>query len=295
MRPRTFIYYLKEALKSMKRNGLMTVASISTVTVTMFILGVFLCGLMNLNNVASHLESQVQVSVYLREGLTTQQVMDLGAKLKALPDLKELKFINKDEAMKRFKERLGDQNQLITALDGNNPLPSSYEVTLNNPEAVKAAAEEIAKYPQVESTHYGKEIVEDLFKITQVIRVGGIVLMVFLAGASLFIISNTIRLTVFARRKEIAIMKLVGATNSFIRWPFLMEGIIIGFIGAAIAAGFVWQFYLFLMEEVRISLAFLPLVPAYPFLLHLVGLIFLLGIIVGAIGSTISLKQYMKV
>lgn len=292
---RSLWYYIKEALKSLKRNGLMTLASISTVTLSLFILGVFLCGVINLNNLAKNLESQVQISIYLKEGLTTSQVMEVGKKLKSLEGIKKLEFINKEQAMTRFKERLGEQNQLIAALDGNNPLPASYEVTFENPKDVETTAAMMAKMPQVESTHYGKEIVEDLFKIAQVIRIGGIGLILFLAAATLFIISNTIRLTVFARRKEIAIMKMVGATNSFIRWPFLLEGVFIGCVGSGIAVLCLWQFYAFIIREITSTLAFLPIVPLYPFFYYLVGIIVAVGILVGAIGSTISVKQYLKV
>lgn len=295
MKIRTFKYYFKEALVSMRRNGLMTLASISTVALSLFILGVFACGVANLNNLASNLENQVQISIYLKDNLTTEQVMEVGRELKALPELKELEFVTKDEAMKRFKERLGEQQELIDSLEGNNPLPTSYIVTFTNPEAVKSTAEKMSKFPQVESTHYGQDIIEQIFKVTQVIRIGGIVLIGFLAGATLFIISNTIRLTVFARRKEIGIMKYVGATNWFIRWPFLIEGMLLGLVGGIIAVICTWEFYHFLMVEVTDSLTFLPLVPMYPFIYTLGGALLGVGIVVGAIGSTISLKQYMTV
>lgn len=295
MKIRTFRYFVKEAFASLKRNGLMTLASISTVTLSLFILGVFLCGVINTNNLASNLESQVQLNIYLKDGLTTPQIMELGAKLKVLPNKKELVFVNKVDAMKRFKERLGEQQSLVSALDGQNPLPNSYEITFNTPEDVKRVAEIVVRYPQVESVHYGKDIIEDLFKVAQIIRIGGVVLILFLVGATLFIISNTIRLTVFARRKEIGIMKYVGATNSFIRWPFLMEGVIIGFIGGSIAAACIYEFYGVLISKVQESLAFMPIVPMFPFFYKLLGILLLVGVFVGAIGSTISLKQYMKV
>ncbi len=295
MRIRTFGYFFKESFKSLKRNGLMSLASISTVTLSLFILGIFLCGVINMNRMAANLESQVEISIYLKDGLSTAQIMEVGSKLKALPNVKTLEFVNKTEAMDRFKERLGDQKTLVEALDGGNPLPNSYVLTFTNPEDVKKTAELVSTYPQVESANYGKEVVEDLFKMAQVIRIGGIVLILFLAGATLFIISNTIRLTVFARRKEIAIMKYVGATNSFIRWPFLMEGVMIGVIGSAIATLCVWQFYHFVVVEVTNSLTFMPIEPLFPFLYILTGILFVVGIFVGAMGSTISLRQYMKV
>ena len=147
----------------------------------------------------------------------------------------------------------------------------------------------------VESTHYGQDIIEQLFKIANVIRWGGVVLIVFLAFATLFIISNTIRLTVFARRKEIGIMKYVGATNWFIRWPFLLEGLLLGFIGGLIADIALFQFYEFVTVSIHESLAFLPLVSFFPFMYQLAGGLLVISMIIGAIGSTISLKRYMKV
>ena len=295
MKPRTLKYFFKEALKSMKRNGLMTLASISTVALSLFMLGVFLCGVINLNNMASSLENQVQLSIYLKDGLTTDQIMSVGKQIKAIPNLKHLEFVNKEQAMKEFKARLGDQQQLVNALGDVNPLPNSYVLTFDNPSDVKATAKLAATFQGVESTHYGQDIVEELFRITQVIRIGGIVLIGFLAAATLFIISNTIRLTVFARRKEIAIMKYVGATNGFIRWPFLIEGMLLGLVGAVIAVLCVGEFYHFITMEVSESLAFFPLVPMFPFFYDVAIYILGGGIIVGAIGSTISLKQYMKV
>lgn len=295
MKPRTLIYFFKEALKSMKRNGLMTLASISTVALSLFMLGVFLCGVINLNNMASSLENQVQLSIYLKDGLTTDQIMAVGKQIKAIPNLKHLEFVNKEQAMKEFKARLGDQQQLVNALGDVNPLPNSYVLTFDNPSDVKATAKLAATFQGVESTHYGQDIVEELFRITQVIRIGGIVLIGFLAAATLFIISNTIRLTVFARRKEIAIMKYVGATNGFIRWPFLIEGMLLGLVGAVIAVLCVGEFYHFITMEVSESLAFFPLVPMFPFFYDVAIYILGGGIVVGAIGSTISLKQYMKV
>lgn len=279
----------------MKRNGLMTLASISTVALSLFMLGVFLCGVINLNNMASSLENQVQLSIYLKDGLTTDQIMAVGKQIKAIPNLKHLEFVNKEQAMKEFKERLGDQQQLVNALGDVNPLPNSYVLTFDNPSDVKATAKLATTFQSVESTHYGQDIVEELFRITQVIRIGGIVLIAFLAAATLFIISNTIRLTVFARRKEIAIMKYVGATNGFIRWPFLIEGMLLGLIGAIIAVLCVGEFYHFITMEVSESLAFFPLVPMFPFFYDVALYILGGGIVVGAIGSTISLKQYMKV
>lgn len=286
---------MSEACKSFWRNSFMSIASIVTVALSFFILGIFAIMVANLDNFADNLENQVQISVYLKDGLTTEQVMGVGKRLKALPEVRQIKFTNKDQAMTELKERMKDQPGILEALEGKNPLPTSYEITFTQAGAVKKAAQIVATYPEVVSSHYGQEIIEQLLNITRVIRWGGMALIVLLTVATLFIISNTIRLTVFARRKEIGIMKYVGATNWFIRWPFLLEGLLLGFIGGVIADAALVQFYRFVTSEIHHSLAFLPLVGMNPFMYQVgIGLL-LLSMIIGAVGSTISLKRYMKV
>jgi cell division transport system permease protein len=291
----TFGYFFKETLHSLWRNRFMSVASILTVTLSMFILGTFLCAVLNVNHMASYLENQVEMTVYLKDGLTTNQVMTVGRQLKQLPQLKEIKFTNKDQAMAQFRQRLGDQKGILDNLNGN-PLPSSYSTSFNSPEALKSAVAQVSKYKEVESVEYGQDIIEQLYEVSRIIRIGGIILILFLAGAELFIISNTIRLTVFARRREIQIMKYVGATNGFIRWPFIFEGMIIGFIGSGIASLFIWYGYKAVLQGlVNSGLVFIPMVEFWPFMGYMVGLLFVVGILIGVLGSTISLRRYMKV
>ncbi|MCH4167191.1 MAG: permease-like cell division protein FtsX [Megasphaera sp.] len=295
MKIRTMRYFIKEAFQSFRRNSFMSIASVATVALSLFILGIFMTLVANLDYFAENLENQVQISIYLKDDISTDQIMTVGKRLKALPDVKDITFTNKDQAMNTLKERMKDQPGILEALEGKNPLPSSYEITFTNPESVKKTAHIVADYPEVESTHYGQEIIEQLFKITTVIRWGGIALIIFLTLATLFIISNTIRLTVFARRKEIGIMKYVGATNWFIRWPFLLEGLMLGFIGGIIADFLLIQFYEFATVAIHSSLAFLPMVSMYPFMYRAGVILLIISMIIGAIGSTISLKRYMKV
>lgn len=282
-------------MHSFVRNKFMAIASVLTVTLSMFILGTFLAVVLNMNHMASYLENQVEMSVYLKDGLTTEQVMGVGKRLKAMPDMTEITFTNKDQAMKEFRERLGDQAAILDAVNGN-PLPSSYRLSFANPSSLKAAADMASTFKEVESVQYGQDIIEQLYKVSQAIRVSGIILIVFLAGAELFIISNTIRLTVFARRREIQIMKYVGATNSFIRWPFLFEGVIIGLIGSGIASALLWKLYqVTLTEAAAAGLLFIPFIGVYPFMLHITLALLAAGILIGALGSSISLRKYMKV
>ena len=295
MKIRTIEYFVRETIDSFRHNGLMSIASVTTVALSLLILGMFLVLVLNLNNMAAALESQVQITVYLQDNLTEKQVRDMGAQITKLPGVTHVSFINKNEAMERFKTRLGEQQGLLTALGDTNPLPSSYEVKVDKPERVKTVAVAIEQLKGVENARFGKEIIEQLFNLTKMVRVAGLILIVFLAFAALFIISNTIRITVFARRKEIGIMKYVGATDWFIRWPFLLEGIVLGTGGALIAVFLLSQSYTLLTEQVYESLAFLPLIPKYPFLHQISVVLLLVGAAIGALGSTISLKRFMKV
>lgn len=295
MKIRTWEYFIRETFVSLRRNNWMSFASVSTVALSLLILGLFLIIVLNLNNMASSLESQVQISVYLEDGLEDERIESIGAELKAMQGVEEVAYISKAEAMQRFKERLGDQQSLLDALGDSNPLPNAYEVRLKQPELVKSAAETIGKFEGVESAKFGQDVVEQLFQLTKMIRIFGSIIILFLALATVFIISNTIRLTVFARRKEIGIMKYVGATDWFIRWPFLMEGMALGFLGAVVALVILRSSYGAFTRQIYETLTFLPLIPEYPFLTNISVLLIFVGTGIGALGSTISLKRFMKV
>ncbi len=295
MKIRTMEYFIREAFVSLRRNGLMSFASISTVALSLLILGMFLVMVLNLSHMASALESQVEISVYLEDGLNDLEIRETGTRITKIPGVSQVLFVSKDEALERFKQRLGDQQGMLSALGDSNPLPDAFEVKVDKPEQVKPAAQAIAKLKGVENAKFGQEVVEQVFNLARMIRVLGVILIVFLALAALFIISNTIRITVFARRKEIGIMKYVGATDWFIRWPFLIEGMILGFGGALVAVLLLSQTYGALVSQIYQSLAFLPVIPQYPFINHISLFLLIVGAVIGALGSTISLKKFMKV
>lgn len=295
MKVRTIEYYIREVFISLRRNNWMSVASIGTVAVSLFIFGMFLMMVMNMNKLAENMESQVQINVYLLDKVDREQARDIEKDLKEIEGVESVGFVTKDEAMERFKDRLGDQKTLLDALDETNPLPDSFEVTVTNPDLVKSAAEKMEKLDGVECAKYGQDVMEHLFEITRLLRIFGFTLMLVLAFATLFIISNTIRLTVFARRKEIAIMKYVGATDWFIRWPFVMEGMVLGLFGSIIAAMVLRTAYTAMAEKVYDTLAFFPLIPEQPFLTYITIVVVISGMVVGAIGSAVSIKKFLKV
>jgi cell division transport system permease protein len=295
MKLSTSEYFIKEVYTSFKRNIWMTLASIFTVVLSLFILGFFSIVILNLNKMADTLESQVQISVYLKDDLSQEEIDETKETLSKIEGLQDIKFTTREEAMENFKERLGDQQFLLDALDDTNPLPDSFSLTVTSPQQVKTIADTAAALDSVESASYSQDIINHLFNLTHLIRLIGVALIILLTGAAIFIISNTIRLTVFARRKEIAIMKYVGATDWFIRWPFLLEGICLGFIGGGLATIFLYIVYNQVTQEIYEAMAFFPLIPQHPFIDYISLAILVAGIIIGALGSTISLKRFLKV
>ena len=295
MKISTAEYFITESFHSIRRNGLMSMASLMTVALSLLILGIFTIMVLNLNNMASVLESQVQVTVYLQDSLKEAEIREVGTRITKLPGVTRVNFIDKVEAMSRFKPRLGAQQGLLAELGEANPLPNAFEVKVDRPERVKPVALAIAQLKGIEAARYGQEVVEQLFNLTRMVRIFGSVLIVFLGLAALFIIVNTIRLTVFARRREIGIMKYVGATDWFIRWPFIIEGVLLGSLGAGISSLLLTQLYGMVTGQVYGTLAFLPLLPQYPMLGYVNIFLLLAGVAIGALGSIISVKKFLKV
>lgn len=288
-------YFVKETYKSIRRNGFMSFASISTVAVSLLVLGMFLMIFLNTNNLAQYLESQVQVSVYMQDSATDKELTAVKEKLTKMPGVVKVTQVSKQQALERFKKRLGDQEQLLHSLGKENPFPNSFEIQVDNPERIKVLTPQIGQLPKVETAKFGQEVVEHLFQLTKILRFGGILLVIFLAMATLFIISNTIRLTVFARRKEVIIMKYVGATDWFIRWPFLLEGMTLGFFGAVLASVLINSIYSGLLTRIHATLAFLPLLPTSPLLIYVDLFLLIAGTGIGALGSYISLRKFLRV
>lgn len=288
-------YFVRETYKSIRRNGLMSFASISTVAVSLLVLGMFLLIFLNTNHLTKFLESQVQVSVYMEDSAGDEDLHSIEEQLKKLPGVVKVTPVGKAEALSRFKERLGDQDKLLDALGEDNPFPNSFDVQVDTPERIKEITPVINEMEKVETAKFGQEVVEHLFQLTKILRFGGIALVIFLAMATLFIISNTIRLTVFARRKEVVIMKYVGATDWFIRWPFLLEGMTLGFFGAVVASILINGIYTALLESIHATLAFLPLLPASPLIMYVTIFLLVTGTGIGALGSFISLRKFLRV
>lgn len=292
VKPRTFGYFFASAGKSLLRNNWMTLASISTVAVSLLVLGVFLLIAVNVNAVAVNVEGQVQVTAYLAE-MPSAERAGIEAKIAAVPGVTEVRFVSRQDAWQRLLEWYGENRAFLAGWEEDNPLRDSFEVRTDSPRLVSEVAAAVGGIAGVEEVLWGREIVEQLLSITRVMRLVGIVLMVGLALAAMFFIANTVRMAIFARRREISIMRYVGATNWFIRWPFVIEGLVLGMLGALLASSVLaWGYYLAVRALVA-AIPFWPWVPPWPFLQQLALLLLAIGVFIGICGSGLSLRRYL--
>lgn len=295
MKLRTLGYFFKESLTSLKRNGWMSFASVITVAISLFICGVFWLLVLNVNNMADTIESSVEIRAFLQEDISEEQIDAIENRIKGLPGVSSVEFISRDEALDSLKDQFGEQSDLLEALKGQNPLPDSFTVKTKTADDVVPVAEAMENTQMFEKVRYGQGVVEKLFALINWVRLLGMGMMVLLGVAAVVLVAITIRLTVYARKKEITIMKYVGATDWFIRWPFFLEGIFLGFIGSLIAVLVLFWSYASLLENISVSLTFIRLI-SEPNLLWQISMgMMLAGTSLGALGSIISLRKFLKV
>jgi cell division transport system permease protein len=283
----------------------MSVASVTSIIVSLLILGVFIMLVLNVNSLADQADSQVEVNVFLELNVEQNMRETLQKEIAAMPEISKTTFVTKAQGLEELRKDLGDSGkELLEGFDkDSNPLPDKIVVEVIEPTTVPFVAEKIEKlntlHPEkpILKVRYGKGTVETLFTITKLIRNVGFIFVAGLAIMSMFLISNTIRVTILARRREIGIMKLVGATNFFIRWPFFIEGALIGLIGSLITVGILFTGYQRLLTAVQgdIALNMLKLMPLEGIWIQLSALLIILGMLVGIVGSTLSMRKFLKV
>ncbi len=294
MKARTVGRHFRESFKSLIRNSWMTFASASAVTVTLLLVGVFVMIMMNLNKVADDLEKDVEIKVLVEltadETMITQldkEIRDVSGVASVVYSTKEAEL---DDLIKDFGENMGLSEQ-------NNPLRAAFYVKATDPLETQTVAKRINRLQDVYSVEYGETQIKKLFKFLDLSRNIGLGLILALLFTAMFLISNTIRITIVARGREIEIMKLVGATNWFVRIPFILEGMWIGVLGAIIPMTLVTALYYNLYYAAQPYLAgeMLQLLPVTPFLYQVNGLILGMGIFIGVWGSFMSVRKFLRV
>ena len=299
----SLLYFFKQSLQGFARNLSTTLGSIITIFLSLFIIGIFLVGALVIDNIVKSVESEVSITAYVSDDAEQADLDAVQDYIKGLDGVATVSFTTKEQAFEDFRN-MSSNADIVDEL-GGNPLPASINIELSNPQQVQEVADQIqtselfAKVADeddpAKSLKYGQRTVERLFQVTNYLRYGGIVLIALLVFIALVFINNTIRLAIMARRKEIAIMRLVGASNGFIRGPFLMEGALHAIIGAALAIGCIELVRRFALPQLQSSLTFLPIeVEPNMFLMIYLALL-VAGLIIGLIGSAFAMRRYLKV
>ncbi|WP_163539838.1 permease-like cell division protein FtsX [Gracilibacillus sp. YIM 98692] len=289
--------HLKEGAKNTWRNSWMTIASVGAVTTTLILVGIFLVLMLNLNHIAGELEEDVQIKALIE--LTTEQaaVDQLEENIKSINQVASVEFQTKDEELDNLIDSLGEQGQAWSLYEQDNPLNDAFIVKAANPQETGQVAQQISEMEHVYEVNYGQDYVDNLFAFNEYARNIGLALILALVFTAIFLISNTIKITILARKKEIGIMKLVGATNSFIRWPFFIEGMLLGILGSIIPISIILSGYYYLSQNVIMiqEFSFVEILPFHPFAWQVSGLILGIGVSIGVWGSLMSVRKFLKV
>ena len=292
-------YLLGEGLSNVLKNKKSTGASLMIMCATMIIFGIFLILGENINHFVEEVESVQGIQVFINNDATQEQIDELGDKIRGIDGVSTIEYVTKEQALEQMKERFGDQQDLLAGYEENNIFPASYVVTMTDLSKSKEVQDQILTFENVKKITSKDDTVSTLINLANGIKIVTGVILLLLVIISIFIIANTIKLTVHARRREISIMKYVGATNGFIRWPFIVEGMIIGIFASIISIVIVGLAYSFiaqgLVNSEFMQVINMSLVTFSDMFNSIIFVYMLLGIGIGAMGSVISMRKYLKV
>ena len=299
-------YFIRETLSSFRRNWVMSVVAVSIIYISLLLVGAFFITSSVLNNVMTSFESKVSIQIFLKDGAANSSVQAMQAGILKMPNVKGVTYVSKAEALQRFKVQTKNEPALAAQMKGN-PLPASLEVALQDPRQVQTVVNLIVKDPNLGNVvktpkdplandiKYGQGVVQNLFAATSVVRIFALAFLILLLVVSLVLIGNTIRLAIYARRREIGIMRLVGASNWFIRTPFLLEGVLQALIGSILALLTLFAAQAIIDPWVQNNLRFFPMGVSGGTVAQLTGLLIFAGIVIGLLGSGSAVRRYLKV
>ncbi len=292
----SIIYAIKQAFSQVFRNRAMSTASMFSITSMLLILGLFFILLVNVNMVAESAKGQFDsIQIYLQDSTNREEADIIISDLKKKKEVADAYYLSKVDALENWKGKWGENAYLLDGLN-QNPLPNTIVVTLSDLEFADKVANDIKSFEGIEDIKYYKTAVDQLMKITKYIQMAAMVIIIFLVAVSVVVVSNTVKLTVLAREREISIMKYVGATNWFIRGPFLVEGMLIGLFSALISSGIISLIYYKTVELIGpgiFAMMATPLVPQEFLVINLVWIFMALGVSIGAFGSIVSMRRFL--
>lgn len=308
MAPSNIGYSFREVGQHFRRNWTTVLGAVVTIFLSLFIIGVFILASAMINNMIGSVEDEVTIQAFLSDSVTEDQIQAYANKVSGWDNVESVTIRTKEEALEQYQSQMSNRNatDAITALDGENPLPASLVIKLDDPQQVEATADKIvadsdfaaicdSKDQPSSDVNYGRETVEKLFSVTNYIRIAAIVLVALLTFVAFVFINNTIRLAITARRREIGIMRLVGASNGFIRGPFLLEGTLEAIIGALLAIAALVGGLNALLPKLASNMAFLSFSVPTSTVMATSGLLLAIGVVIGLFGSAIAMRRYLKV
>lgn len=286
-------YFLKESLISFRKNWVISIAAITTVALSLLVLGFFMLVAFAANGLMKSTEQKVEIEVFLVDSAPAEAVEALQSEIMSWSEVRKVTYVSKEQALEWLKKEFKGSD-MIDMIEGN-PLPASLKISLKDPEKSNAIVKRLQGRPEIDEIKHDRQTVERLLAAIKVLRWVGAVFASLLAFASLVLISNAIRLAIYARRKEVAIMRLVGASNWFIRWPFLLEGVMQGIVGALIAVTLLSIVNHFINNTMTKLLPFLPVGLSQGQFWQLIFGLLVGGMLIGAAGSTLALRRFLKV
>ncbi|WDV45250.1 permease-like cell division protein FtsX [Clostridiaceae bacterium M8S5] len=290
---------IKEGFKGVFRNRLMSIASVCSVTSVLIILGIIMIVILNINNCTLTVKDSFdEMQVYIKNDVIGEPLKNMKSQIEAIKGVKKVEFLSKEKAFELEKERYGDDAFLLEGFKDENPLPNKYIIYLIDISYADSVVKELKKLEGTDIVKYYKDIIDKMLYISKMVRMGGLVIIGILMAISIFIITNTIRITVAARKREINIMKYVGATNGFIRGPFVMEGIILGLIASGISiliVNFTYNYVFKIANEKLYIFMTMYIIPPFKIFNDIVILFTAIGVGIGILGSIISLRKFLKV
>ncbi len=295
MKNSSFGYIIGSAFRGMRKHLMMTTASVSVLIACMIIIGTAYLFAENVSNFMTQIEQQNEIVAFIDEEVPEEDYQPLQQKIESINGVAEAEFVTKDAALEEYKAQLGEEGNYLDSYTGeDNPLRNSFNITISDLDLFESASASIAELEGIAYVRDTQDVVTVLISLRKVVQVLGLWIMVILGLVSLFIISNTIKIAMYNRKNEINIMKYVGATNWFIRWPFLFEGLFIGISAAAICFALQWYIYNYLFASLFAGIDFIELVPFSELYLDIVLIFGAIGIVVGVFGSMTSIRKYLN-
>jgi cell division transport system permease protein len=291
---RRFGYFFRETGTALRRNPLVTFAAISTVFISLFLLGGSLLVERQVRLMTGDWAQKVEVSVYLKEGVSEEEKTALHQKIQDIPEVEAVFYESQEEAWARFQELFRDQDELL-ASSSPEAMPESFRIKLQNPEDFPVISARLAGEPAIEEIRDERELLNKLLAVTGVLRTGVMAVAVIMLLSAAGLIGNTVRMAVFARRKEISIMKLVGATNWFIRIPFLIEGMVEGLLGGLVAILGIFAMKFLFIDPLRGQVGFVPSWIDTGEILFTVPILLGAGVLIAAVASLLAMRRFLEV